>query len=43
MDLNSILFPVPFVDYSPQDLEGDVMYIPRFFKYNRKFRGEIKD
>lgn len=41
MELNSVLFPAPSVFYTPEDLEGDVMYIPRFFKYDRDFRIEL--
>ena len=31
MELNSLLFPAPITKYSPEDLEGDIMYIPRFY------------
>ena len=30
MELNSLLFPAPSTTYRPEDLEGEVMYIPRY-------------
>ena len=37
MELNSLLFPSPSIEYSAQDLEGEVAYIPRFFKFNAEY------
>ena len=39
MKFNSFLFPAPQVKYTPQDLEGEVVYIPRYYKFNKTFRG----
>ena len=41
MELNSILFPVPKVSYTCQDVEGSVMFIPRHYKYTKSFRRMI--
>ena len=41
MEFNSLLFPAPPVAYTPQDLEGEMIYIPRYFKFNKKFRAEL--
>jgi hypothetical protein len=38
MELNSLLFPAPATTYKPEDLEGEVMYIPRYVRYNKKTR-----
>lgn len=38
MELNTLLFPAPSINYAPEDLENECMYIPRFFKYNQAFR-----
>ena len=35
MELNSLLFPAPSCKYTAQDLEGEIMYIPRYYKYNK--------
>ena len=35
MDLNSLLFPAPAIDYTAEELEGEIMYIPRFMKYSK--------
>lgn len=43
MEFNSLIFPAPNVSYTPQDVEGDIIYIPRFFKFNKDFRKLIKD
>ena len=42
MELNSVLFPAPSIKYTPQDVEGDVMYIPRFYQYSRPYRQHLK-
>ena len=31
MELNSLLFPAPTTKYSADELEGDIMYVPRHF------------
>ena len=38
MELNSVLFPAPTIKYTPQDVEGDVLYIPKFYKYSSGYR-----
>ena len=43
MQLNSFLFPAPQVGYTPQDLDGEMVYIPHYFKFNKRFRAEIKE
>lgn len=35
MELNALLFPAPSIKYSPLELEGDIMYIPRYYKFNK--------
>ena len=35
MQLNSVLFPVPQVEYSAQDVQGEVAFIPRFFQWSK--------
>ena len=42
MELNSLLFPAPTVKYTPEELEGEVMYIPRFFKFSKQYRYHLK-
>lgn len=37
MELNSLLFPAPIVEYSAQELEGEIAYIPRYQKYNEYY------
>jgi hypothetical protein len=37
MELNSLLFPAPSIEYTAQDLEGEIAYIPRYFKYNDEY------
>ena len=41
MKLTSFLFPAPEVNYTPQDLEGDVIYVPRYYKFNKTFRNQL--
>ena len=36
MDLNSVLFPAPNIKYTAQDLEGQIMFVPRYYKFNKK-------
>ena len=43
MELNSLLFPAPTTTYKPEDLEGEVMYIPRYHRYNRKTRKHLQE
>ena len=43
MELNSLLFPAPNVTYTPEDLEGDIMYIPRHYEFNKMHRAALKD
>ena len=38
MELNSLLFPAPSINYTPEELEGELMYIPRHFKFNKMHR-----
>lgn len=42
MELNSLLFPAPNINYTADELEGEIMYIPRFMKYSRSHRTLIK-
>ena len=35
MELNSLLFPAPSIKYTPEELEGEILYIPRFMKYQK--------
>jgi hypothetical protein len=42
MELNTLLFPAPSTNYSPEDIENDCMYIPRFFRYNKQARRAIE-
>lgn len=37
MELNSLLFPAPSTKYSAQDLEGEILYVPRFYRFNQEF------
>lgn len=41
MELNTLLFPAPSTQYSPEDLENEAMYIPRFFRFNKAARRKI--
>jgi len=41
MELNSVLFPAPLVNYTPKDVEGEMLYIPRFFQFKREFTNEV--
>jgi hypothetical protein len=43
MELNALLFPSPKVEYTAQDLEGEVAYIPRHYKYNETYIKVKKD
>ena len=36
MELNALLFPAPTIKYSALELEGDIMYIPRYYKFNKQ-------
>ena len=38
MELNSLLFPAPRIKYTAEELEGEVMYFPRFMKYSKGYR-----
>lgn len=42
MELNSLLFPAPTVKYTAEELDGEVMYIPRFFKFSKQYRYHLK-
>jgi hypothetical protein len=43
MELNQLLFPAPSVKYSPEELEGDIMYIPRFYRYKKEHQIAMKN
>ena len=43
MELNSLLFPAPGVNYTPEELEGEIMYIPRHYQFNKMHRTVLKD
>jgi hypothetical protein len=42
MELNSLLFPAPTIKYTAEELEGEVMYFPRFFKFSKEYRAHVK-
>lgn len=42
MELNSLLFPAPTINYTPEELEGEIMYIPRHYKFNKMHRQAIQ-
>ena len=42
MELNALLFPAPPVKYNIDDLEGQIMYIPRFFRFNKEHQSAMK-
>ena len=42
MELNALLFPAPGIKYSADELEGEVMYLPRFVKYSKSHRTFLK-
>jgi len=35
MELNSLLFPAPNTKYTPEELEGEIMYVPRYYRFNK--------
>ena len=42
MELNSLLFPAPTIKYTAEELDGEVMYIPRHVKFRREYRRILK-
>ena len=42
MELNSLLFPAPTIKYTAEELEGEIMYIPRFMKFSKSHRTFLK-
>lgn len=42
MQLNSLLFPAPNTKYTPEELEGEIMYVPRYYRFNANHRRVIK-
>jgi len=42
MELNSLLFPAPTIKYTAEDLEDELMFIPRFIKYSKNHRLYLK-
>lgn len=42
MELNSLIFPAPTIKYTSDELEGDIMYIPRHFWFNKAHRSLLK-
>ena len=42
MELNSLLFPAPTIKYSAEELDGEALYIPRFFKYSSAYRHHVR-
>ena len=42
MELNSLLFPAPTIKYTAEELDGEVMYIPRHMKFRREYRRVLK-
>ena len=43
MELNSLLFPAPSIKYTSEELDGEIIYIPRYFKYNNKHRTALNN
>ena len=43
MELNALLFPAPNIQYSPEELEGQMMYVPRYYRFNKKHRTALKN
>lgn len=41
MELNSLIFPAPSIKYTSDELEGDIMYVPRHFWFNRVHRSLV--
>jgi hypothetical protein len=42
MELNNLLFPAPPVQYTPEELQGDAVYIPRFYRFNQQHQSALK-
>jgi hypothetical protein len=42
MELNSLLFPAPNTKYTPEELEGEIMYVPRYYRFNTNHRKVVK-
>ena len=42
MELNSLLFPAPKMHYTAEELEGEIMYIPRHYRFNMTHRSIMK-
>ena len=42
MELNALLFPAPTIKYTAEELEGEIMYIPRFMKFSKSHRTLLK-
>jgi|TARA_B110000285_G_C14868959_1_gene488245 hypothetical protein len=42
MELNALLFPAPPVKYTIEDLEGEIMYIPRFYRFNKQHQQNME-
>lgn len=42
MELNSLLFPAPNTKYTPEELEGEIMYVPRYYRFNTNHRKIVK-
>ena len=42
MELNSLLFPAPKMQYTAEELEGEIMYIPRHYRFNMTHRSIMK-
>ena len=42
MELNSLLFPAPNTKYTAEELEGEIMYVPRYYKFNANHRKLMK-
>ena len=43
MELNSLLFPAPSAKYTAEELEGEIMYIPHHYKFNKLHRTALKN
>lgn len=41
MELNHVLFPAPKAKYLPENLQGDVIYIPRYFKFTKPYNNYL--
>ena len=41
MELNQVLFPAPPVKYTPESLQGEIIYIPKHLKFSEAFHNQL--